>query len=40
VDRVGYRVFSRLRETTDFVEVKGDDFRERPRRARSTPPML
>lgn len=31
VDRVGERVWSRLRETCDFVEVKGDDFRERRR---------
>jgi DNA replication protein DnaC len=28
VDRVGERVYSRLRETTDFVEMKGEDFRE------------
>jgi DNA replication protein DnaC len=28
-DRVGDRVFSRLRETCDFVEVKGDDYRQR-----------
>lgn len=40
VDRVGDRVFSRLRETTDFVEVKGDDYREQRKRSRSTPPML
>ncbi|MEQ1507376.1 MAG: AFG1/ZapE family ATPase [Myxococcota bacterium] len=37
VDRVGDRVFSRLRETCDFVELKGDDFREQ-RRTRRTPP--
>jgi DNA replication protein DnaC len=29
VDRVGDRVYSRLRETCDFVEVKGEDHRER-----------
>lgn len=29
VDRVGPRVFSRLRETTDFVSVVGEDFRAR-----------
>lgn len=32
VDRIGERVYSRLRETCDFVEVKGEDFRELPRR--------
>lgn len=35
-DRVGDRVFSRLRETCDFVEVRGEDWRDRrrgPRRA-------
>ncbi|MCA9492039.1 MAG: ATP-binding protein [Myxococcales bacterium] len=30
-DRVGDRVMSRLRETCDFVEVKGDDWRETSR---------
>jgi hypothetical protein len=30
-DRVGERIWSRLRETCDFVEVKGDDYRERRR---------
>ena len=35
VDRIGDRVMSRLRETCDFLEVKGDDFREgRGRRPR------
>lgn len=29
VDRIGPRVFSRLRETCDFVEVVGGDFRAR-----------
>jgi DNA replication protein DnaC len=29
VDRVGDRVFSRLLETCEFVEVKGEDHRER-----------
>jgi len=33
VDRVGERVYSRLRETCDFVEVKGEDYREQPRRS-------
>ena len=34
-DRVGDRVYSRLRETCDFVPVQGDDYRElRRRRAR------
>jgi len=28
-DRVGDRVYSRLRETCEFVPVLGDDFRER-----------
>ena len=28
-DRVGDRVYSRLRETCDFVPVLGDDYRER-----------
>jgi DNA replication protein DnaC len=37
VDRIGDRVFSRLRETCDFVEVKGDDFREQRRRTRTGP---
>ncbi len=32
-DRVGDRVYSRLRETCDFVPVRGDDYRQR-RRAR------
>lgn len=31
-DRVGDRVYSRLRETCDFVPVLGDDYRERRRR--------
>lgn len=31
-DRVGDRVYSRLRETCDFVEVRGEDFREQHRR--------
>lgn len=31
VDRIGDRVWSRLRETCEFVEVKGDDYRERRR---------
>ena len=35
VDRVGDRVFSRLRETCDFVEVKGDDYREQRRKTRA-----
>jgi DNA replication protein DnaC len=35
VDRVGERVYSRLRETCDFVEVKGEDHRER----RGRPPV-
>lgn len=38
VDRVGDRVFSRLMETCDFIEVKGEDFRTQRRRMRSTPP--
>lgn len=38
VDRVGDRVYSRLRETCDFVEVRGDDFREHRRRSRSAQP--
>jgi DNA replication protein DnaC len=29
VDRIGSRVYSRLRETTDFIEVGGDDYREK-----------
>jgi DNA replication protein DnaC len=33
-DRVGDRVYSRLRETCDFVPVRGDDYRERRRRGR------
>jgi DNA replication protein DnaC len=37
-DRVGDRVFSRLRETCDFVEVKGDDWREQRGRARRPVP--
>lgn len=40
VDRVGDRVFSRLRETADFVEVKGDDYREKRPRTRTAPPMM
>ncbi len=31
-DRVGDRVFSRLREMSDFIEIGGDDFREFKRR--------
>jgi DNA replication protein DnaC len=31
VDRIGDRVFSRLRETSDFVPLKGADYRARPR---------
>jgi DNA replication protein DnaC len=31
-DRVGDRVYSRLRETCDFVPVLGEDYRERRRR--------
>lgn len=31
-DRVGERVYSRLRETCDFVQLTGDDYRERARR--------
>jgi DNA replication protein DnaC len=39
VDRIGDRVYSRLRETCDFVEVRGDDFREQHRRrGRAAPP--
>lgn len=38
VDRVGERVFSRLREMCDFVEVKGDDFRDQRRQRRTAPP--
>ncbi|MEZ4241414.1 MAG: AFG1/ZapE family ATPase [Myxococcota bacterium] len=39
VDRIGDRVYSRLRETCDFVEVRGDDFRVvSRRRGRTTPP--
>lgn len=30
-DRVGDRVFSRLRETSEFIELRGDDWRERTR---------
>ena len=30
-DRVGDRVYSRLRETCDFVPVRGDDYRARHR---------
>lgn len=33
-DRVGDRVYSRLREICDFVELKGEDFRETSRRDR------
>jgi DNA replication protein DnaC len=33
-DRVGSRVYSRLRETCDFVAVVGDDHRERAQRRR------
>ena len=32
IDRVGVRVFSRLREMCQFVPVRGDDFRSNPRR--------
>ena len=32
VDRVGDRVYSRLRETADFVPLRGDDYREHSRR--------
>jgi DNA replication protein DnaC len=31
LDRIGERPYSRLRETCDFVHVRGDDFRERTR---------
>jgi DNA replication protein DnaC len=31
-DRVGDRVYSRLRETCDFVQLTGEDYRERARR--------
>jgi hypothetical protein len=34
VDRVGDRVFSRLKETCDFLGVTGSDYRERPRARR------
>ncbi len=37
VDRVGARVFSRLRETTDFLEVPGVDFRQRDANAAANP---
>jgi len=39
-DRVGDRVYSRLRETCDFVPVLGDDFRERSRRGRPGRPNM
>jgi len=32
VDRIGDRVYSRLRETADFVPLRGDDYREQQRR--------
>lgn len=35
-DRVGERVFSRLRETADFVELRGDDWRVQNRGRRDT----
>jgi len=31
VDRIGDRVYSRLRETADFVALRGDDYREQRR---------
>jgi DNA replication protein DnaC len=31
VDRVGDRIWSRLNETCEFVELRGDDYRERRR---------
>jgi DNA replication protein DnaC len=34
VDRVGDRVYSRLREVCDFIPVKGEDYRELSRRNR------
>jgi DNA replication protein DnaC len=34
VDRIGQRVYSRLRETCDFVGVPGEDWRERRHRRR------
>jgi DNA replication protein DnaC len=30
-DRIGARAYSRLREVCDFVEIRGADYRERPR---------
>jgi DNA replication protein DnaC len=42
-DRVGDRVFSRLLETCDFVEVRGDDYRvqtAQKRRPRTVPPAV
>lgn len=33
-DRIGDRVYSRLRETCDFVPVRGEDYREGPGRQR------
>jgi DNA replication protein DnaC len=38
VDRVGERVWSRLREMTDMVPVSGDDWREVGRARRGGPP--
>jgi len=32
IDRVGDRVYSRLRETADFVPLRGEDYREHIRR--------
>lgn len=37
IDRVGDRVFSRLREMCDFVPVRGDDYREVGRTTRPRP---
>ncbi len=34
VDRVGHRVYSRLRETADFIEMGGEDYREKLARRR------
>jgi len=38
VDRVGDRVYSRLREMADFVEVRGEDYREVSRMRRRGSP--
>lgn len=38
IDRVGERVFSRLSETCDFVEINGEDYRVTERRRRVTAP--